>query len=122
MNTISERIMKIRAEQKLSQKDFGKVIGLSRSMISCYEKGLREITERSLNDICREFNINKEWLLTGKNEMYISREEDIPSILGEVFYKIASSKDENLKELVINISKLDAKYINNLNEIVKGLI
>ena len=98
MNTISERIMKIRAEQKLSQKDFGKVIGLSRSMISCYEKGLRE------------------------NEMYISREEDIPSILGEVFYKIASSKDENLKELVINISKLDATYINNLNEIVKGLI
>ncbi|HBF4873014.1 TPA: helix-turn-helix transcriptional regulator [Clostridioides difficile] len=60
MDTMSERIMQIRAEQKLSKKDFGEIIGLSRSIISCYKKGLRKITERSTNIICREFSINKE--------------------------------------------------------------
>lgn len=37
MDTMSKRIMQIRAEQKLSKKDFGEIIGLSRSIISCYK-------------------------------------------------------------------------------------
>lgn len=116
MNTMNERIMQIRVEQKLSQKDFGEIIGLSRSMISCYEKGLRKITERSMNDICREFSINKEWLLTGENEMYISREED--TVLINIFDEILNSDNKNLKELIRRISILEDKHINLLNQLV----
>lgn len=54
--------------------------------------------------------------------MYVFVKEDIFLILGEVFYKIVSLKDENLKELIINIFKLDVIYIVFLNEIVKRLI
>ena len=50
------------------------------------------------------------------------RDSDKDTILGGVFADITMSENENLKELVINISKLDDKHINNLNEIVKGLI
>lgn len=116
MNTISERIMQIRSEQKLSQKDFGEIIGLSRSMISCYEKGLREITERSMDDICREFSINREWLLAGENEMYISREED--TVLINIFDEILHSDNKKLKELVMKISILEDKQVNLLNQLV----
>ncbi|MCW0826036.1 helix-turn-helix domain-containing protein [Clostridioides difficile] len=116
MDTMSERIMQIRAEQKLSKKDFGEIIGLSKSIISCYKKGLRKITERSTNIICREFSINKEWILTGKNEMYISREED--TVLINIFDEILNSDNKNIKELIKRISILEDKHINLLNQLV----
>ncbi|MCG3626851.1 hypothetical protein L9Z72_18290 [Clostridioides difficile] len=50
------------------------------------------------------------------------RDSDKDTILGEVFADITMSENENLRELIINISKLNDTYINNLNEIVKGLI
>ncbi|MCC0642196.1 MULTISPECIES: hypothetical protein [unclassified Clostridioides] len=52
----------------------------------------------------------------------VLKDSDKDTILGGVFADITMSENENLKELVINISKLDDKHINNLNEIVKGLI
>ncbi|MCC0700820.1 helix-turn-helix transcriptional regulator [Clostridioides sp. ZZV15-6383] len=120
--TISKRIKKVRKDANLSQPAFGKKLGVSKDVISNIEYDRVEPKPLLINYMCEIFNINKEWILTGTGDMYISAKEDIYSTLGEVFYKIASSKDGNLKELVINISKLDATYIASLNEIVKRTI
>ena len=69
MNEIKDRVKFIRTSKKLSQEEFGKIINLSRSAIAGYETGVREITDRSINDICREFKINENWLRTGEGEM-----------------------------------------------------
>ncbi|HBF2925387.1 TPA: helix-turn-helix transcriptional regulator [Clostridioides difficile] len=118
--TISTRIRKIRKDANLSQPAFGEKLGVSKDVISNIEYNRVEPKPLFINYMCDVFNVNKEWLLNGVGNMYISTEDDI--LLGEVFYKIASSKDENLKELIINISKLDATYIASLNEIVKRSI
>ncbi|MFQ5261003.1 XRE family transcriptional regulator, partial [Clostridioides difficile] len=44
---IKDRIKEIREDAGLSQKDFGSKVKLSRSQISCYEKGIRDATDRS---------------------------------------------------------------------------
>ncbi|HBH3701009.1 TPA: helix-turn-helix domain-containing protein [Clostridioides difficile] len=118
---INKRIRKIRKDANLSQPAFGEKLGVSKDVISNIEYNRVEPKALFINHLCNVFNVNKEWILTGKGEIYTST-EDIYSTLEEVFYKIASSKDENLKELVINISKLDATYIASLNEIVKRTI
>ncbi|MDU7453139.1 helix-turn-helix domain-containing protein [Clostridium saudiense] len=69
MNEIKDRVKFIRTSKKLSQEEFGKIINLSRSAIAGYETGVREITDRSINDICREFKINENWLRNGEGEM-----------------------------------------------------
>ncbi|HGS9204911.1 TPA: helix-turn-helix domain-containing protein [Clostridioides difficile] len=120
--TISKRIRKIRKNANLSQPDFGGKLGVSKDVISNIEYDRVEPKPLLINHLCSVFNVNKEWLINGTGDMYVSVKEDISSILGEVFYKIASSKDENLKELIINISKLDTTYIASLNEIVKRSI
>ncbi|MBT2157051.1 helix-turn-helix domain-containing protein [Clostridioides difficile] len=51
-------------------KDFGSKVKLSRSQISCYEKGIRDATDRSIKDICREFDINENWLRFGEGEKH----------------------------------------------------
>lgn len=69
MKEIKDRIKFIRTSKKLSQDEFGKVINLSRSQIAGYETGAKNVTDRAVNDICREFKINEKWLRTGEGEI-----------------------------------------------------
>ncbi|WP_373205241.1 helix-turn-helix domain-containing protein [Clostridium tertium] len=105
MSGINNRIKIIRKAENLSQEEFGKRINLSRSQIGCYENGIRDITERSINDIAREFNINREWLLTGEGEMYnkISDEEEFAFLMGT----LAASDNPQLKALINVLSQID---------------
>lgn len=66
-----ERIIEVRKNFNLTQDVFASKIGLSRSAISNIENGNRSITERVISDICREFNISKEWLRTGEGDMFV---------------------------------------------------
>lgn len=67
---MNDRLRTIRLESGLSQEDFGKRIGIeSRAHISMLENGRRTITDRIINDICREFSINELWLRTGEGSM-----------------------------------------------------
>ncbi|CAI3543054.1 MULTISPECIES: helix-turn-helix domain-containing protein [Clostridium] len=68
---INERITQLRKELNLNQEAFGKRINVTRSAISNYEKGTRNIMDRVITDICREFNVNEEWLRNGTGEMFI---------------------------------------------------
>lgn len=66
--TIGERIKHVRTLNKLSQEAFAKKIGIKGSAISLYESNERTVTETSIKSICREFQIDEEWLRTGKGK------------------------------------------------------
>lgn len=67
---MNNRLKDVRIKSGLSQEDFGKRIGIeSRAHISMLENGKRTITDRIINDVCREFGINELWLRTGEGEM-----------------------------------------------------
>lgn len=75
---MNNRLREIRKERHLSQEEFGKKIGIeSRAHISALENGNRTITDRIINDVCREFNVNEEWLRTGKGEMYKAPTDEV---------------------------------------------
>lgn len=68
---MNKRLKEIRLFYKLSQEEFGKKIGLeSRGHISALESGKKNITDRIVKDICREFKINEQWLRTGEGNMF----------------------------------------------------
>lgn len=69
--TINERIALIRSEANISMEKFGKRIGISRVGVSLIENGTNRPSKQTIDLICREFNINKEWLLTGEGDMHI---------------------------------------------------
>lgn len=77
---MNERISLIRKEAGLTQEEFGaRVGGLSRNYIWMIEKGDRVPSDRTISDICREFNVNEEWLRTGAGDMFQpkSRNEEL---------------------------------------------
>lgn len=68
--SIVDRVIKIRNDAGLNLTDFAKKLNVSRSLISLLEKGEREYTKRTLQDICEKFNVNYNWLAYGEGEPY----------------------------------------------------
>ena len=73
MQTIGERIKELRLNQKprMSQEQFAQKIGATSTAISRYESNLREVPSTIIHSICREYGINREWLINGKGEMTV---------------------------------------------------
>lgn len=104
---INDRLKKIRIDNKMSQEEFGKRIALARSHISSLENGTRELTERTIKDICREFNVNEEWLRYGQGEIYIQP---------ETFSLDEYAKSKNLTPLELDIIKGYIELDSNIRQ------
>lgn len=80
---IYERIRELRKKELgLTQEEFGKILGVSRSVIKNIELNALarpDQKEPLIKLICREFDINEEWLRSGKEPMkrQLSRDEEI---------------------------------------------
>ncbi len=68
--TQGDRIKAIRKHFKLTMEKFGNKLGVTKVAISNIEKGNRNLTEQMSKAICREFNVNEDWLKTGNGEMF----------------------------------------------------
>ena len=79
------RITSIRRYFGLSMEAFGSRIGLTKSMVSRMESGNNQPTERTLISICREFNVNENWLRTGNGEMFCQDSESLLDRLAEEY-------------------------------------
>ena len=73
MDDIHKRISRVREHFNLTQDEFGKRIGITRSSISGLESGRRDPSEQTISFICKEFGVNKSWLGNGgsDNNMFI---------------------------------------------------
>lgn len=98
--TIGERISLLRKSLNLNQDEFGKRINVTRSAISNYEKGLRNVMDRVISDICREFYVNEDWLRNGIGEMF--KEEETFSLDDYLTQKNCTEKDTVLIKAFIN--------------------
>jgi len=99
---MDKRFLELREFFKLSQEDIGQRIGVTKSTISLIERGQRNASERLIRDICREFNINEEWLRTGKGEMKknMTLEEEIYGRFGKIMEKSSPVKKEIASMLI----------------------
>ena len=104
---ISDRVKQLRESLGLSQSDFASKIYLERSTVSLIERNQRNVTDRTIKDICREFNVNEKWLRTGKGTMFneIPRESEIGKYIGQVL----KSDDAFIKNFIISYMSLDEK-------------
>lgn len=95
MNTsMFERLKQIRASVDLNQADFAKSLGIGQSTLAMLEVGKREILDRHVKTICSIYNVNEDWLSTGKGEMFVQ---------SETFSLDEKAQKNNLTELEIDI-------------------
>ena len=70
MEEINERIKRVIAEQGIKQRDLAKALGITESSVSTMCSGKSKPSGQTINDICRLYNVNKQWLETGTGDMY----------------------------------------------------
>lgn len=66
---MNNRIKEVRMRRGFNQEEFANRLGVTKSAVSGYETGRRIPTEAIIRSICREFQVNEEWLRFGKGEM-----------------------------------------------------
>lgn len=101
---MNSRVKEIRKNAGLSQSDFGIQIGVSRDAIANIECGRVEMKDLIVKSICREFNVNEEWLRTGTGEPYVKLETN------DIVAKAAAmlGRHDPLFEAIIEVySRLD---------------
>jgi len=118
-----ERIRQIRKENNLSQSEFAKRLGVTRSVISNIELNNLAKPEQKTSLIkllSKEFYVNEEWILTGKGlkESLSIGDERLTKALAE----IAKSRNEKLKSTIEKMLKLDEKYIDVIINLIDTVL
>lgn len=83
---MNERIKAVRLALGISQKEFGKRLGVTRGAITNIELNKVEPKPLFVDLICREFNVNEDWLRNGTEPMFLqrSRNEELSAFFGDV--------------------------------------
>lgn len=100
---IQDRIKNIRERLGLSQAEFGEKLTLERSTISLMERKQRNVTDRTIKDICREFNVSYLWLTEGVGDIFLPDEADTTAM----FDRIMAGSNETAKALFKSLAKLN---------------
>lgn len=121
---MNSRIKELRKALGLTQNDFGVRLGLAPNTITNYETGRREPSNQIIIAICREFNVNEEWLRTGEGEMFqdLSQGELAARVVGEALAddnKFIQSVFISLGKLTPTEWKVVEKFITSVEEEMK---
>lgn len=76
MQTISDRISLVIQQSGLNKTRFAERLHLSQQFISSICAGVKQPSDRTITDICREFGVSEAWLRTGEEPMFVARSQD----------------------------------------------
>ena len=118
---MQNRLKQIRKKLGCNQNEFAEKLGISVSNISSYEAGRRNPSDAVINLICEKFSVNKEWLETGKGEMFIQKAENekIAEFLADV---LKAGEDDQRYKFITAISQLDEDDWNTIQKMAEMFV
>ena len=123
---MKDRIKKLRKSLDMTQQEFANRIGVKRNTIGQYEIGRNEPIDTVINLICREFNVNEDWLRNGGSDenMFIKLTED--EELAMYTQILLDSTDDimadMIKDFIVVYEKLDNDSKQVLKNVAKSLL
>ncbi len=123
---MNDRIKQLRKDHlKLSQKEFADAIGLSENFVWMIEKGSRIPSDRTISDICREFGVDRNWLVDGIGEPFkpVNRDQQIAAVLSAAISHNSTARDRLIRafsqlpdEMFEQAERILEEVIQNLNK------
>ena len=99
---VRKRIKQLRETLNVSQRDFAKRIYISQTLLGDIELGNRNVNDRTIQLISTEFNVNKDWLMTGNGEIFTAPPVDLQL---EKLIEIFQQLDGGLRDYLLEQSK-----------------
>lgn len=121
MDTISARIAAVIKASGLTKTAFAERLNVSQSFVSRLAVGASVPSDRTIADICREFNVNEHWLRTGEGEMFstLSREEEITKFAMEI---IRDPDSEFQRQLLTTMARLEPAQWKLMEQMLDQLL
>ena len=121
MDTISARIAAVIKVSGLTKTAFAERLNVSQSFVSRLAVGASVPSDRTILDICREFNVSERWLRTGEGEMFVqlSREEEITKFAMGIIRDPAS---EFQRQLISTMARLEPAQWKLMEQMLDQLI
>lgn len=120
---MNERLKKLRKILDMTQQAFADKLGVKRNTVGQWECGVNPLTDQTVISICREFNVNENWLRTGEggdDNMFIEapRDEQISKFVGEL---LKEEEDSFKKRFISMLAALDESDWESLQKMVELL-
>lgn len=116
--TNGERVNEVRKSLGLTLEKFGEKLGVTKTTISRIEKGVNNLTDQMAISICREYNVNYDYLMYGEGEMFDALPQtivdelcaqydlnDFDKALVEMYVSLPAGSRERIKEYMKQLVK-----------------
>ena len=103
---MNERLKKLRKALDLTQQEFADRIGSKRNTVAKYETEANTPSAAVVSLICREFNVNEDWLRNGVGEMFlpIDRNSDIAKLTKQLLNEESDSFKNRFVSMLANLT------------------
>ena len=104
---MKDRIKEVRKYFSLTQIDFGQRIGVKGNTVTGYETGLRTPSDAVILSICREFNVNEEWLRDGTGNIFVelTKDQELATFVAQVYKEDENSFKRRLLSVLSSLSE-----------------
>ena len=96
---MNKRINKLRKALGLTLEKFGKRLGVGKSVLSQIENGHCNVTDQMFKSICREFNVNEEWLRDGTGDMFRLPDDETAALVSDLL----EDADDDFYGMVLDV-------------------
>ena len=118
MSTIADRIMEVVNANGGNMSEFARRIDVTPAYISKLKNERDRVpSDRTITDICKEFNVNEIWLRHGEGEMFrsLTRKQEIAKFVGDL---MADEEDSFRSRLIFALSNLDTDEWKVLEKVI----
>ena len=120
METINKRIAFVIKNEGITQSKFADRLHLTQSHVSGLCSGAKNPTDRTIADICREFNVSEVWLREGTGDMYVTRtmNQELAIMVNEL---MSEADDSFRKRFVSALLDLPPQLWPELEKFIKKI-
>lgn len=110
---MNERIRKLRKHLDLTQREFAEKIGVKQNTVAQYEMGRNVPIDSVISLICREFNVNEEWIRNGTGEMFVAldKEDLLMEWAGRVLGSDSASFKKRFVKMLMSLSESEWEFL-----------
>lgn len=121
---MNERLKKLRKTLDLTQQKFADRLGVKRNTVGQWECGINAITDQVVFSICREFDVNEEWLRTGEGEMFeqMTEQQKLLKYTGMLLKDKDSAIVNSIQSFIVTYEQLDDTSKATLEKIAQQFI
>ena len=119
MEHLSERIVELIKALGIKKTIFARTLNVSQAFVSQLCSGERAPSNRTIADICREFDVSEEWLRNGTGPMFVEKTRD--EELAKFFCRVPV-RDDFKQRLLAALSRLDESEWAMLEQVARKLL